>query len=88
MFSNRYLTRKGKENVMHGNQEEVDFPLALTNNKYASRDRTPQSAISARRRKEEKKVEDKAVEKGKEEHQKSEMEVRLEKELRDAKGTY
>lgn len=49
MFSNRYLTRKGKENLQAGNTEEIDFPLAYTSNKYHSKERTP---ISIRPKKE------------------------------------
>lgn len=37
MFSNRYLTRRGKENAHHGNEEE--FPLAYTSNKCSSKER-------------------------------------------------
>jgi hypothetical protein len=37
MFSNRYMTRKGKENHHNGNEE--DFPLAYTSNKYTSKER-------------------------------------------------
>ena len=48
MFSNRYMTRKGKENQHNGN-EEIDFPLAYTSNKYASKERTP---LAQRKKKE------------------------------------
>lgn len=47
MFSNRYMTRRGKENLQHGNEE--DFPLAYTSNKYASKERP---SISMRKKKE------------------------------------
>jgi hypothetical protein len=54
LFSNRYLTRKGKENHNHHNlghrhAEEIDFPLAFTSTKIISKDR---SSISVKKNKE------------------------------------
>ena len=49
-FSNRYYTRRGKENTQN-NHEDVDFPLAYTSNKYASKERTPLGAITTRKKK-------------------------------------
>lgn len=40
MFSNRYLLKKGKENINNINNthgDETDFPLAYTSTKYISR---------------------------------------------------
>jgi hypothetical protein len=79
LFSNRYLPRKGKENQPHNHTEEADFPLAYTSNKYASKERMP--SLSVRRKKEEKKDEKSITLENK-----PEAVMKLEKELREARG--
>lgn len=60
LFSNRYLTRKGKENHNHHNfairhHDEIDFPLAFTSAKVISKDRSSISIKKSKQKRNEEK---------------------------------